>query len=112
MVVEHAIRARSTIRGRSVQKFSPSWAAVVAGNIVRKKVLRKIISRRGVPFGWWLSARRTPAVMSEFEGATAMSALDDGAVYTVWRASRINVTAPAVNGIGPLLDRMELTLRD
>lgn len=112
VVVDRVLRGRSTVNGRPVRRFSPGWLRLVGGNVLRKRVLSKVIAKRGIPFGWWLSVQRDPEAMAELRDATMLTALDDGAVYTVWRAARLNVTAPAISGIGPLLDHTELAFRD
>lgn len=110
--VRKAVSTRSEIDGRSPRRYSPAWARLVADNLVRKKALPKIIAARGSAFGWWLAIRRDGDAIAALRDATLLCALNDEAIYTVWEASRVNAFAPAISGIGPLLDHVGLALPD
>ncbi|HEX5968213.1 MAG TPA: hypothetical protein VFY88_07055 [Intrasporangium sp.] len=90
-------------------KFTPKWASIVARNLGRRHILRRYLRLVGGSAGWWLSARRTPTVMTALKDATVLASLDDGATYLIWNASRMNRRAPALAGIGATLEELGLT---
>jgi len=91
-----------------VRKFSPEWARIVATNTYRRRVLKPVVRKLGLPAMWWVSAARSSEVQDRIARATAMAAIDDGAIAMAWNAARVNHTAPTLNGIGPLLEELGL----
>jgi hypothetical protein len=55
-----------------------------------------------------LAALHNRAALSALDSADVITALDAGAVYMVWEASRRNRAAAAVNGIGPTMEHLGL----
>lgn len=91
-----------------LRKGSPRWAKVVAQNTVQRRFIRRQVKKHGPPHSWWISTHRNSEAMRLLRDATVLTALDQGAVYAVWNAARLNAHAPAINGIGPTLDELGL----
>lgn len=94
--------------GGPLRKGSPQWLSVVARNTVQRQFVKRQVSKHGLPHGWWIATRRNEQAMRLLRDATVLTALDQGAVYPIWNAARLNDHAPAINGIGPTLDELGL----
>lgn len=89
-------------------KFTPAWAAIVATNLTRKATYKPLGKVLGQATMWWLAARQNPDALAELDGADVITAVDPGAVYMAWEASRRNTKAHVINGIGPTLEHLGL----
>lgn len=92
-----------------MRRFTPQWAGVVATNAYRRRLLKPLVRKLGLPVMWWMSAARSSEVQSRIARATMMAAVDDGAIAMAWNAARLNHVAPTLNGVGPLMEELGLT---
>jgi hypothetical protein len=96
--------------GNRPVRYSPRWASVVARNRMRKVAFgpaRKIL---GVSTLWWMALSHSRDALHAIDEADVITALDAGAVYSVWQCARRNRHAAAINGIGPTLENLGLVL--
>ncbi|MFV0463359.1 MAG: glycosyltransferase [Nostocoides sp.] len=93
-----------------VRRGSPQWVKTVATNTYRRRVLRPVVRRLGLPVSWWMAVSASPRVLQLIDEASLLVALDDGAIAMAWNAARRNPYAPAVNGLGPGLEQLESQL--
>ncbi|MGH8774639.1 MAG: glycosyltransferase [Jiangellaceae bacterium] len=89
--------------GRRPQRFTPAWAWVV----VRNRVVRARAQRASIPVRTWLLVRYDPWMRDHVAIADALVALEQRAVYAVWRLASENETAVAVLGLKPILAAAE-----
>jgi hypothetical protein len=89
-------------------RYSPQWASVVARNLSRKAAYGPARKALGISTLWWMSLSANPEALKAIDQADVITALDAGAVYTVWECARRNRQAAAINGIGPTLDHLSL----
>ncbi|KRE62244.1 hypothetical protein [Nostocoides sp. Soil756] len=89
-------------------RWSPDWARTVATNISRKagrRVAHKVV---GKAVTWGFAVRQLPEAVRILDTADVITALDPGAVWIAWKASRTNAHAAVINGIGPTLEHLGL----
>ena len=89
-------------------RYSARWASVVARNLSRKAAFGPARRTLGVSTLWWMSMSRSREALHAIDEADVITALDAGAVYSVWECARRNRHAAAINGIGPTLEHLGL----
>lgn len=87
-------------------RYSPRWASVVVRNLSRKAAFGPARKTLGVATLWWMSFSQSLEALRAVDEADVITALDAGAVYSVWECARRNRSAAAVNGIGPTLEHL------
>lgn len=90
------------------RRYSRQWVSIVARNLTRRATFKPARRVLGASTMWWLAALHNRAALSALDSADVITALDAGAVYMVWEASRRNRAAAAVNGIGPTMEHLGL----
>lgn len=91
---------------RRPARYSPAWASVVVRNLSRKAAFGPARKALGVATLWWMSLSHSREALRAIDEADVITALDAGAVYSVWQCARRNHRAAAVNGIGPTLEHL------
>jgi len=89
-------------------RYSPQWASVVARNLLRKTAFGPARKTLGVSTLWWLAVSHSREALHAVDEADVITALDAGAVYSVWECARRNRHAAAINGIGPTMEHLGL----
>ena len=89
-------------------RYSPQWASVVARNLWRKAAFGPARKTLGISTLWWLTLSHSREALHAVDEADVITALDAGAVYSVWECARRNRHAAAINGIGPTLEHLGL----
>lgn len=89
-------------------RYSVRWASVVARNLSRKAAFGPARKTLGVSTLWWMSLSHSREALHSVDEADVITALDAGAVYSVWECARRNRHAAAINGIGPTLEHLGL----
>jgi len=89
-------------------RYSPAWAWVVARNLSRRVAFGPARKTLGVATLWWMAVAHSRDALHEIDDADVITALDAGAVYSVWNCARRNRHAAAINGIGPTLEHLGL----
>ena len=89
-------------------RYSPQWASVVARNLWRKAAFGPARKTLGVSTLWWLTMSHSREALHAIDEADVVTALDAGAVYSVWECARRNRHATAINGIGPTMEHLRL----
>jgi hypothetical protein len=87
-------------------RYSRAWASVVVRNLSRKAAFGPARKTLGVATLWWMSLSQSREALRAIDEADVITALDAGAVYSVWECARRNRHAAAVNGIGPTLEHL------
>ncbi len=87
-------------------RYSPRWAWVVTRNVSRKVAFGPARKTLGISTLWWMSLSQSREALHAVDEADVISALDAGAVYSVWECARRNRHAAAINGIGPTLEHL------
>ena len=91
-------------------RYSLQWASVVARNLSRKAAFGPARKTLGVSALWWMALSHSRDALHVVDEADVITALDGGAVYSVWQCARRNRHAAAINGIGPTLEHLGLAL--
>jgi hypothetical protein len=89
-------------------RWSREWMWVVARNLWRKgtyKPMRLVLS---APALWWRTISRNERALRALEQADVLSAVDPGAVFSVWQIARRNNRALAISGVVPTLQELGL----
>lgn len=89
-------------------RWTLPWASVVARNLSRRAAFGPARRALGVSTLWWLALRGSRDALHAVDDADVLTALDAGAVYSVWQAARRNLHAAAINGVRPTLEHMRL----
>jgi hypothetical protein len=89
-------------------RYSRRWASVVVRNLWRKVAFAPVRKTLGVSTLWWMSLSHSREALHAVDEADVITALDAGAVYSVWECARRNRHAAAINGIGPTLEHLGL----
>jgi len=89
-------------------RYSPQWASVVARNLWRKAAFGPARKTLGVSTLWWMTMSHSREALHAIDEADVITALDAGAVYSVWECARRNRHAAAINGIGPTMEHLGL----
>jgi len=89
-------------------RYSPQWASVVARNLWRKAAFGPARKTLGVSTLWWMTMSHSREALYAINEADVITALDAGAVYSVWECARRNRHAAAINGIGPTMEHLGL----
>ena len=89
-------------------RYSPQWASVVARNLWRKAAFGPARKTLGVSTLWWMTMSHSREALHAIDEADVITALDAGAVYSVWECARRNRHASAINGIGPTMELLGL----
>jgi len=89
-------------------RYSLAWASVVARNLSRRVAFGPARKTLGVATLWWMAVSHSRDALREIDDADVITALDAGAVYSVWNCARRNRHAAAINGIGPTLEHLGL----
>jgi len=90
------------------RRYSPAWASVVARNLSRKVAFGPARKTLGASTLWWMAISHSRDALHVVDEADVITALDGGAVYSVWQCGRRNRHAAAINGIGPTLEHLGL----
>ena len=90
------------------RRYSRQWVSIVARNLGRRATFKPAGRVLGASTMWWLAALHNRAALSALDNADVITAVDAGAVYMVWEASRRNRAAAAINGIGPTMEHLGL----
>lgn len=88
--------------GRRPRRFSPGWSWLVARNLV----LRWRMERAPISVRTWLVAGHDPWIREQARMADVVVALEQRAVFTVWRLARRNPDTNAVLGLRHVLDAL------
>jgi hypothetical protein len=80
----------------------------VVRNLWRKVAFAPVRKTLGVSTLWWMSLSHSREALHAVDEADVITALDAGAVYSVWECARRNRHAAAINGIGPTLEHLGL----
>lgn len=89
-------------------RYSPQWASVVARNLWRKAAFGPARKTLGVSTLWWMTMSHSREALYAIDEADVITALDAGAVYSVWECARRNRHPAAINGIGPTMEHLGL----
>ena len=90
------------------RRYSPTWASIVARNLIRKATFKPAKRTLGAATLWWMAARNNRQALHLIDSADVITATDAGSIYLVWEAARRNRHAAAINGIGPTLEHLGL----
>jgi hypothetical protein len=90
------------------KRYSPRWAWLVTRNLSRRAAFGPVRKTIGVPTLWWMALSHSRDALHVVDEADVITALDAGAVYSVWNCARRNQHAAAINGIGPTLEHFSL----
>lgn len=91
------------------QRYTPRWASVVARNLWRRVTFKPFQKTLGAATLWSLTLNHDRHAVHAVDQADVLTAVDGGAVYAVWKASRRNRRAAALNGVGPTLEHFGLS---
>jgi hypothetical protein len=89
-------------------RWTLPWASVVARNLSRRTAFGPAKRFLGVSTLWWLALKTSRVALHAVDDADVLTALDAGAVYSVWQCARRNLHAAAINGIRPTLEHIQL----
>jgi hypothetical protein len=89
-------------------RFSPQWAWLVTRNLSRRAAFGPARKTLGISTLWWMALSHSREALHAVDEADVITALDAGAVYSVWNCARRNHHAAAINGIGPTLEHLGL----
>jgi hypothetical protein len=89
-------------------RWTLPWASVVARNLARRAAFGPAKRFLGVSTLWWLALKTSRDALHAVDDADVLTALDGGAVYSVWECARRNMHATAINGIRPTLEHLQL----
>lgn len=106
VLLHHRAAAVRIDPNRRPGRYSPQWASVVVRNLSRKAAFGPAAKKLGVATLWWMSLSQSREALLAVDEADVITALDAGAVYSVWECARRNRRAAAVNGIGATMEHL------